>query len=206
MNNEENEFTCKIGNIGHASLFIIIPKSLSEINNLKAGQLIRMKYVGLSNSKFYPFMDGIMPKANKGLKEEIKKAKTLGFSKDELKEVSRNAEYLYAHLTSQVRNHIFCKSIAAASVYVTGVNMGKKGVTQIRLSELYGISEMTIRSTVHKVWKARARDVKQFSPDYEKQVYREKLSLTEPWTPEDELQLKELRRRKARAIFSEEKG
>jgi hypothetical protein len=87
------------------------------------------------------------------IREEIDQAKMLDFSEDELKEVSRNAEFLYAHLTSQVRNHIFCKSIAAASVYVTGVNMGKKGVTQLRLSELYGISKVTIRSTVHKVWK-----------------------------------------------------
>jgi hypothetical protein len=94
MDNEENEFTCKIGTIGHASLFIIIPKSLSEANSLKAGQLIRMKYVGLSDSKNYPFMDGVMPKANIGLKEEIEKAKMLDFSEDELKEVSRNAEYL----------------------------------------------------------------------------------------------------------------
>jgi hypothetical protein len=155
MNNEENEFTCKIGNIGnkaHTSLFIIIPKSFSKDNNLKAGQLIRMKYVGLGDSKNYPFMDGIIPKANNGLKEEIKKAKMLDFSKDELKEASGNAEYLYALLTNRVRNHIFCKSIAAAAVYVTGINMGKR-LTLVSLSELYEISKVTIRNTVHKGWK-----------------------------------------------------
>lgn len=151
---EENIFTCKIGRIGAEpkSYHIIVPKRIIKNNQIKTGDILRFAYIGKGNPASYPFVDGVAPKGNQFLMKEIEKARELGVSERVLAKAKEEASHFYTILSYKQRSHTFTKSIAATSVYVATVNLGER-LTQVEVAYFYGITEVTIRNTLHKVWK-----------------------------------------------------